>query len=122
MSTSYHRLKEPITRLRLKTRDGRTRVSVWLDGTYAHALIVKGEFATTVVRMFADEQGDNECPVRTHWAGQRVVVTENVPDLDPEMQLISDYGEIWTVAEIREWAEKSKSKSLSKFKEPMPTA
>lgn len=48
-------------------------------------------------------EDDGDCPMRTHWGGSEVgsIVTENENNLPDEMIVISEYGDLLTVREVR---------------------
>jgi len=67
-------------------------------------LSVKQEDVQQIIRLFSDQDGEGV--VRTHFGGTEVgcVVTERVRGLDPELTLISEYGEPVKVRRIRQYA------------------
>ena len=104
MSTNYYHLREPITNLRM-TPEG---LEVSIRGQVAGLLALEPEASSgEIALMFADEQGDDSrCPMRTLWGGtaQGCIVRENTRGLDPALVLVSEYGEIFTVAQVRAFA------------------
>lgn len=106
MSTSYYYIQEPITSLRLEEGPGHDRLTVWQSGANAGTLVLTKGSARTIISLFAEHAEDDRCPMRTHFGGVEVgcVVTENVRGLDPSLILISEYGELFTVAQIRAFA------------------
>jgi hypothetical protein len=105
MSTSYYRLRAPFTRIETETDGERTWVKLWNAEGPLGALAVQTVAARDTVLGFADQTCDSDCPMRTHWGGSAVgcVVTENSA-LDPETTLVSEYGEVLTVRQVRERA------------------
>jgi hypothetical protein len=104
MSTSYYYLREPITSVRFEERGEHCHISVWEHGKLAGKLIVAKENAHLFAWMFSErESDDSRAPIRTRWGGAEYgcVVDENARGLDPKLQLIDEYGDVWTVADIR---------------------
>jgi len=104
MSTSYYHLREPVTALKLSPDDeGRTRLEVEVRGYKAGSLLLDDHDVPGVLLMLSDSGRYDDVPVRTSWGGEGVgcQVTERVRGLDPNLQLVSEYGELMTLAEIR---------------------
>ena len=103
MSTSYYGLREHVTSLRLEEGPGHDRLTIWVDHGNAGTLVLPRGFGKNMARMFAEtDVDDSECPMRTHWGGEiGAVVTENQTDLQDERVLVSEYGDVLTVAAIR---------------------
>jgi hypothetical protein len=114
VSTSYYHLREPVTALKLRNHDdaelmhgakdgGHTWIDVDISGHAAGSLRVRDEDVPGVLLMLSDRGGHDDVPVRTSWGGEGVgcQVTERVRGLDPNLQLVSEYGELMTLAEIR---------------------
>lgn len=108
MSTSYHYLRGPLTSLRLEEGPAHDRLTVFEAGANAGTLTLSLGTGRLLALALADEQDDFHCPMRTHFGGAGVscVVTENVRGLDPALTLVSDEGEVLTVAEIRAFGAK----------------
>lgn len=106
MTTSYYYLREPISSLRVEDAGPHTRVTVFEEGANVGTLTVRDPRA--FLWMFAD---GSEPAMRAHFGGEAVgvVVTELVRGLDPMLQLISEYGDLRTVADIRGDAAKVKA-------------
>ena len=53
--------------------------------------------------LFANHEEDNECPLRTHWGGKErgAVVDVNDPTIPDEATVISEYGDVLTVAQVK---------------------
>jgi len=103
MSTSYFRLIEPFTRLRLEENPVHDEVSVWESGALAGILTVTHGLGREVVLLFTKYEEDNECPLRSYWGGVGVgaVVYENGEPLPDEAVVVSEYGDILTAKEVR---------------------
>ena len=108
MSTDYYYLKEPVTGIEIVIDGERAEVKVMLDGEFAGALSMPSataaKFACGLLEI------DRDCPIVTNWGGAKAgcVVNEYVRGLDPSLQLVSEYGDVRTVAEIRALAGKGK--------------
>ena len=103
MSTSYYYTQSPFS-VRLEKDPGYDRVTIFEKGTNCGTLTVTAGMGGAVCWLFSEHNVDDDhAPMCTHWGGKNVgcVVTENVRGLDPNLQLISEYGEPMTVAEIR---------------------
>jgi len=104
MSTSYNHLRPPITSLRL-VRGVHDRLEIWETGGYAGTLVLTAGAGQRIALMLAEDEDDARCPMRTLGGPNgAVVVVENVRGLDPGLQLVSETGLPFTVAEIRAMA------------------
>lgn len=104
MSTSYYRLPPPITHLRVEdVNPTHTRLSVWIDHGLSGTLVIPTTAFRDVLRLFTKYEDDFHCPLRTHWGGgeRKSIVTVNDPDLPDEAIVISEYGELLTVAQVK---------------------
>lgn len=103
MSTSYYRLKQPITHLRIEDAGGHDKIKIWVDHGLAGSLTVAKRDTKEFVRLFVLYEEDNECPLRTHWGGKErgAVVTVNDDTLADESVVVSEYGELLTVADVK---------------------
>ena len=104
MSTSYYRLRQPITYLRLEPGPGHDRLNVWVSHGLAATFVIRPGDTPDILRMFAVmEEADNECPLRTYWGGDEkgTVVVVNDGTLPDEAQVISERSELLTVAEVK---------------------
>jgi len=103
MSTSYYRLRPPITHLKLKDTGTHNDLYVWVDYDAAGVLTLPKEATRDLLRAFILDEADSECPLRTYWNGERQesVVIINDPSLPDEATVISMYGELLTVAEVK---------------------
>ena len=103
MSTSYYRLVEPFTSIRLREEPGHDRATFWESGANCGTLTVSRGVGARLALLFANREDDHACPMRTHWGGrdQGSVVTVNDTSLADDVTLISDYGQVLTVAEVK---------------------
>jgi len=105
MSTSYYKLLHPITDLwKETTMYPVTEAMTWLHfkiaGEYAGALLLPTECVRAFCRRLYDYD-DGKPPYRTYGGRlMRINVIENEP-LSDDMVLISEYGEIITVGEVK---------------------
>jgi len=99
VSTSYYHLAEPVTGLRFADNvvGPDALLLVEIDGKLAGQLVVRPGLVPAVLRLFTDRCDDGECPVRSVSGGLR----EQVRGLDPALQLVSENGDLLTVAELR---------------------
>jgi hypothetical protein len=101
MSTSYYRLRPPVTHLRLESGGGHDRLSIWIDHGLAGVLRLPKAATRDLLRAFILDEVDSECPLLTHWGGKAAVVTVNDGSLPDETVVVSEYGELLTVAEVK---------------------
>ena len=103
MSTSYFRLKKPVSHLSLKEVADGHLLSVYVAGKFAGVLHLPPMHSKSVMNIFAQYEGDFECPLRTHWggSGKGAVVTVNDDTLADEAVVISEYGELLTVGRVK---------------------
>ena len=116
MSTSYYDLVEGITSLHLEEGPAHDRLTVWENGANAGTLTLSRGSGKWVARLFADRTGDIDCPLRTHWGGSAVgsVVTENRRGLADDYCVVSEYGDVLTVGQVR-------ARAGARRKDGMPT-
>ena len=115
MSTSYYKLKEPITSIRIESNERHDKLTIFTRHGNAGMLVLDRGDGKDIARMFMAYDEDNKCPMRTHWGGKEgAVVTENEENLLDEMTVISEYGEILTVGDVRK-------RAGAKRKDGMPT-
>ena len=102
MSTSYYRLKPPVTHLRLEKGEGHDRLRVWVNHALAGVLTLRKEETHSMLDCFTLYEDDFCCPLRTRWGGadRGAIVTEN-DTLPDEAVVISEYGQLLTVAEVK---------------------
>ena len=115
MSTSYYKLREPFTHLELDPAEQpmTSRLQIWIDHTLSGMLLVPNLRVDDILRLFYDDY--NAAVMRTHWDGKDtgavVTVKEELPD---ETVVISGYGELMTVAQV-------KARAGATRKDGMPT-
>ena len=103
MSTSYYRLRPPITNLELDEGLYYDVLKVWINDSLAGELALTEDEVKEVIRCFALREADNECPLRAYWGGDEegTVVYANEDNLPDEMIVVSTYGEILTVGQVK---------------------
>ena len=116
MSTNYYKLAYPIAYLRvIRIDDKCSRVSVHA-GCGTGAIDVRHEDLPALLSLFQEYVfSDAEVPMRTYWGGpQRGTVVEVQEELADDVQLISSYGRLLTVAQV-------KARDGAKRKDGLPT-
>jgi hypothetical protein len=103
MSTSYYLLIEPFTCLRLNEGPVYDRLTVFEGGKNCGTLIMSNGVGRRLARCFREYDHDSICPLRTHWGGKDrgTVVTVNDASLPDDATVISEYGEVLTVKEVK---------------------
>ena len=103
MSTSYYRLIEPFTSLRLEEGPGHDRLTVFEEHANCGTLTFSKGLGRSVARLFTKYEDDGQVPLRTHWGGKDrgSIVTVNDPILPNETTVISEYGDILTVGQVK---------------------
>src|SRR5262245_8558204 len=102
MSTSYYRLRHPVTYLRAEESGAHVHLSVWVAHGLAGVLVMSPKELKAVVQFFVDYEDDDKCPLRTHWSGSvGSVVTVNDKTLPDEACVVSEYGDLLTVGEVK---------------------
>lgn len=98
MSTSYYALRQPITSLRLNDIGGHTEITVFINHVHAGSICARnGRELTSVMRnVFSSTQE------LYHSNGGWSRYTRPEYMLSDDAQLISEYGELITVGEIKE--------------------
>jgi hypothetical protein len=116
MSTSYYDLMEGITSLRLEEGPAHDRLTVFDNHANCGTLTLALGRGRTVALAFAIQADDQDAPIRTHWGGKDVgsVVTEHRRGLADDYCLVSEYGEVLTVGQIR-------ARAGARRKDAMPT-
>ncbi len=103
MSTSYYRLIEPFTSLRLDEGARHDKLTVFESGANCGTLTVNHGTGRRLAQCFAAHEDDGQCPLRTHWGGKDrgAVVTVNDPSLPDEATVVSEYGDVLTVGRVK---------------------
>lgn len=115
MSTSYYPLRAPVTSLRPEIAGGHTHVGVWVNHAKAGTLVVRNEEWRELLGALRDENVPEDMILRTIWGGSDIgTVVEDVPSLPGEQQVVSEYGELLKVEQVR-------AKAGAKRKNGMPT-
>ena len=100
MSTSYYKLKKPITSIRL-TESCHDHLTLWENTVNAGTLLLSKGIGKKISIFFADTDVDLS-PVHTHWGGDREGMVITVQDNVVEYEiLISEHGDITTLANLR---------------------
>ena len=99
MSTEYYKLRKPFTYLYLTREGDRDRLVVWIANFESGTLTIPSRHTKDILRSFFDDY----VPVlRTHWGGKDrgaiVTVEEELPN---KAVVLSEYGELLTVAQVR---------------------
>jgi len=108
VSTDYYPLKLPITSLSKCDQDeyNYVQLTIKVDGKFCGNLYIKDDEADNIICMLR-----SDTPViHTSWGGELVGViiktlTAYVPN---DMQLISEYGELTTLKELKDFASKQR--------------
>ena len=116
MSTSYYRLASPITHLRIDGSGAHDKISIWVSHGLSGILVIPKHETHNILRIFSYDEADDKCPLHTYWGGKErgTVVTTNDESLPDEACVISEYGELLTVGEV-------KSRDGANRKDGMPT-
>ena len=105
MSTSYYRLRAPITSLRVEEKDlTHIRIRIWISHEFSGELVLADHAeVSSIILMFALYEDDDKCPLRAHWGGKDrgAIVTVNDDTLADSECVISEYGELLTVGEVK---------------------
>ena len=115
MSTNYYRLRPPITHLKLQREGEGFKLFVWVNHQLSGRLILDKQDTHQVLDCFTLKEPDDKCPLRSYRGGDErgTVVYENVL-LPGEALVISEYGELLTVAQV-------KARHGAQRKDGMPT-
>ena len=97
MSTTFYRLGGGVTSLRLETRGAHTEVTIWVNGAQAGALTLREKEVPEFLYLFRGREFCNRAST-----GLGVLHSRELSPVDPELQLISEYGELTTVGKLRE--------------------
>ena len=112
MSTEYYKLRKPFTHLELDSTGGHGRLKVWIEhGLSGMLTIPNRHLADVLLPLFVEHP-----PVlRTHWGGKKgAIVTVEDRTLSDETVVLSEYGELLTVAKV-------KARAGATRKDGMPT-
>lgn len=100
MSTSYYGLAPPITFLKLDSgKGGHDRLSIWVNHGLAGTLTLREEETRDILIRFTGP----ECLLHVYYGSPDTgaVVAVFSPDLPDEAVMISEYGELTTVAQVK---------------------
>lgn len=101
MSTSYYPLKDPITSLSI-ANDVHSKITFWIRHKNSGTLTVDRNDTASIVLMLID---DTNAPAMTsYYGGDKIgtIVVENKPNLLAEQILVSEYGKVLNISQIRE--------------------
>jgi len=80
-------------------------LSIWESGALAGTLTLSKGMGRRVALLFVQSLEDNVVPVRTHWGGSDVGTVVTVRDsalkLPDETVVVSDYGEVLTIGQVK---------------------
>ena len=116
MTTSYYRLKKPVTHLRLDEEKGHDKLTIWINHAQSGTLTLANRETQDAIWLFVQQESNDHCPLRTSWGGSDhgAIVTIQDSTLPDETCIISEYGELLTVAKV-------KARAGAKRKDGMPT-
>ncbi len=100
MSTNYYRLREPFTGASFVDYGNLVKAVIRINGKYAGYLWIEPGDRRVLSIAMADR---DHSAMQSHSSspGRGTVVMENVAGLEPTDQLVDDYGDLYTVAQIR---------------------
>ena len=117
MSTHYYKLKQPLTSVRILNDESPThkQISIWIKHGLAGILTIPIDLISHFLFCLYDQDGE---VVYTSWGGKEKGSQVNfIGDsryLPDDMTLISEYGEVYTLKEV-------KAKQGAKRSDGMPT-
>jgi len=117
MSTSYYCIAKPVSALRVHDNtDELGTIEFWIAGEYAGALTMNKHHVKSFVSKFTEYTDDFNCPLHSHWGGadRGSIVTVNRRDIGDDELVISEYGELLTVGQV-------KARAGAKRKDGFPT-
>ena len=117
MSTSYYCIAKPVSALQVHDNtDKLDTIEFWIAGEYVGALTMDKHHVKSFVRRFIEYDDDFRCPLRSHWGGadRGSIVTVNRADIGDDELVISEYGELLTVGQV-------KARDGAKRKDGFPT-
>ena len=102
MSTEYYTLKEPITSIRPEIMGGHTHVGIWVNHAKSGTLVFHNDEWKNAIWLFV-KKNVSEPPMRTFWGGIKdgCIVEETDTSSPAEQQMVSEFGELITVGQIR---------------------
>ena len=100
MSTDYYGFRKPITSIRAEVMGGHTHVGIWVNHAKSGTLVFRNEEWKEAIWLFVNE---GETVMRTYYGGKGVgtVVVEDIEGQESDRLLVSERGEIVSVAEVR---------------------
>ena len=106
MSTNFYALKKPITSIRPEIMGGHTHVGIWVNHAKSGILVFRNDEWKDAIWLFV-EQDVALPPMRTYCGGKKEgCIVKEIDTLPSEQQMISEYGELTTVKQIRTKAKK----------------
>ena len=107
MSAEYYALKKPITSIRPEIMGGHTHVGIWVNHAKSGTLVFRNEEWKDAIWLFF-EKYVSDPPMRTFWGGTKdgCIVKETNTASPTEQQMVSEFGELMTVGQIRAKAKK----------------
>ena len=108
MSTTYYRLRDPITSVILEEGPVHDRLRIWQDHGLAGELAVTSGAGRPIARMFfVTDVDDAHCAIHTYYGGAErgcVVTVNDETLLDSAVVLDGDTDEVFTVGEVKAFA------------------
>ena len=100
MSTEYYALKKPITSIKPEVMGGHTHVGIWVNHAKSGTLVFRNDEWVAAKRLFVDV---SKSAMRSFWGGTEkgCIVEETDTSSSAEQQMVSEYGELETVGQIR---------------------
>jgi hypothetical protein len=106
MSTSYYRLRPPITSLRLEEGTAHDRLLIWEGHGLAGVLTLGRGSGRSLALMLSESGADGlTCAAHIHYGGDSAgcVVTVNEPILPDSAVVVSEDGEVTTMDRVKAW-------------------
>lgn len=100
MSTSYYRIKKPFTSLRAEAIPGAgyTDIGIWVNHSKAGVIVVRNEEVKDALLVF---RRSVLSVFQSGIEGGHTILDYEDDDVEDDTQLISEYGELTTVAELK---------------------
>ena len=96
MSTSFHLLRPPFTSVRQTRLGGHTTLGIWVNHAKAGDIVLRNEEVAEVLHAISSQsEDDHHCAVHR---GNALTINQHI---EPDTCLISEYGELTTLAELR---------------------